>query len=85
MERACEQVGQSQFLPAVPEASGIALADGVLWAHNDSDAPVLYRIDRSGRPAPVTVAGAEVRDWEDLASMSGGLCAGRHHVDNRLN
>jgi hypothetical protein len=72
--RACEQVGRAQFLPAVPEASGIALADGVLWTHNDSDAPVIYSIDRSGRPVAVTVVGAEVRDWEDLASMSGGLC-----------
>ena len=71
--RACQQVGRALFLPAVPEASGIALADGVLWTHNDSDAPVLYRIDRSGRPAPVTVAGADVRDWEDLAA---GPCPG---------
>lgn len=67
--RGCEQVGRAQFLPAVPEASGVAYAGGVLWTHNDSDAPVLYRIDRSGRPAPVTVAGADVRDWEDLAAV----------------
>jgi len=45
----------------------------VLWTHNDSDAPVLFRIDRSGRAAPVTIAGAEVRDWEDLAT---GPCGG---------
>ena len=72
-QSACEQVGRPQFLPAVPEASGIALAGGVLWTHNDSDAPVLYRIDRSDRPAPVTVAGADVRDWEDLVTAP---CAG---------
>jgi hypothetical protein len=65
----CEQVGRAEFLASVPEASGIAYAGGVLWTHNDSDAPVLYRIDRSGRAAPVTVAGADVRDWEDLATM----------------
>jgi hypothetical protein len=71
--RACGQVGRAQFLQAVPEASGLAYAGGVLWTHNDSDAPVLYRIDRSGRPAAVTVAGADVRDWEDLAA---GPCPG---------
>jgi hypothetical protein len=69
----CEQVGRAAFLNSVPEASGIAYAGGVLWTHNDSDAPVLYRIDRSGRAAPVTVAGADVRDWEDLAA---GPCPG---------
>jgi hypothetical protein len=74
-QSACEQVGRARFLPAIPEASGIALGGGVLWTHNDSDAPVLYSIDASGRPMPVTVAGADVRDWEDLATMSGGLCA----------
>jgi len=40
----------------------------MLWAHNDSDAPVLYRLDGAGRATPVTVVGADVRDWEDLAS-----------------
>ena len=44
------------------------MAGGVLWTHNDSDAPVLFRIDASGRAMPVTIAGADVRDWEDLAS-----------------
>lgn len=70
---ACTPVGRPQFLPAVPEASGIAHAGGVLWTHNDSGAPVLYSIDASGRPMAVTVAGAEVRDWEDLAA---GPCPG---------
>lgn len=64
----CEQVGRQQFLPAVPEASGIAQADGALWTHNDSDAAVLYRLDGAGRATPVAVAGANVGDWEDLAS-----------------
>ena len=73
--RACTQIGRVQFLQDVPEASGVAYAGGVLWTHNDSDAPVLYSIDASGRPMAVTVAGADARDWEDLASMSGGLCA----------
>jgi hypothetical protein len=63
----CKQIGRPLFLPAVPEASGIAQAGGVLWTLNDSDAPVLFRLDASGRPTAVIVAGAEVRDWEDLA------------------
>ena len=71
-ESACEQVGRAQFLPAVPEASGVAYAGGLLWTHNDSDAPVLFSIDASGRPRAVTVAGADVRDWEDLASARCG-------------
>jgi hypothetical protein len=69
---ACTPVGRSQWLPAVPEASGLALAGGALWTHNDSDAPVLFRLDASGRTTPVTVADATVRDWEDLAA---GPCA----------
>jgi hypothetical protein len=72
----CEPIGRPQFLPAVSEASGIALAGGALWTHNDSDAPVLFRIDASGRAAPVTVVGAEVRDWEDIASASCAAFAG---------
>jgi hypothetical protein len=66
----CKAVGRAQFLPAVPEASGIAAAAGALWTHNDSDAPVLFRVDADGRVTPVTVAGAEVRDWEDVASAT---------------
>lgn len=62
----CMAVGRPQFLPAVPEASGIAQAGGALWTHSDSDAPVLFRLDASGRATPVTVAGAAVQDWEDL-------------------
>ncbi len=64
----CKPIGRPQWLPAAPEASGIAQAGGVLWTLNDSDAPVLYRLDGSGRTTPVAVAGANVRDWEDLAS-----------------
>jgi hypothetical protein len=60
-------------MPAVPEASGIAQAAGVLWTHNDSDGPVLFRIDPGGRVTPVTVAGAQVVDWEDIAA---GSCRG---------
>jgi hypothetical protein len=72
----CEPIGRPQFLPAVPEASGIAIAGGALWTHNDSDAPVLFRIDATGRAAAITVVGAEVRDWEDVASASCAAFAG---------
>ena len=68
----CAVVGRAQFLPAVPEASGIAAAAGALWTHNDSDAPVLYRLDASARATAVVVAGATVRDWEDLATAACG-------------
>jgi hypothetical protein len=69
----CVQVGTPQFLADVPEASGLTLAGGVLWTHNDSHAPVLFSVDASGRAAAVTVAGAKVLDWEDLAA---GPCPG---------
>jgi hypothetical protein len=66
----CRLVGRPQFLPTVPEASGVAAAAGALWTHNDSDPPVLFRMESGGRVTPVAVAGAEVRDWEDVASAS---------------
>ena len=66
----CKPIGRPQFLPAVPEASGVAEAGGALWTHNDSGPPVLFRLDASAPPTAVTVAGADVRDWEDLASAS---------------
>jgi hypothetical protein len=40
---------------------------GLLWSVNDSDTPVLYGIDPAGNVmGQVVVAGAEVRDWEDV-------------------
>ena len=70
---ACTPVGQPQLLPAVPEASGVAQAAGALWTHNDSGAPVLFRIDSDRRVTPVVVTGAAVIDWEDIAA---GSCGG---------
>jgi hypothetical protein len=67
----CEQVGRPQSLQTVPEASGITNAGGVLWTHNDSDAPMLFRLDAAGAATPVSIAGAVVQDWEDLAA---GTC-----------
>jgi hypothetical protein len=71
----CEQVGRQQFLPTVPEASGIAHAGGVLWTHNDSGAPVLFRLDAAGTATPVSVAGTAVQDWEDLTAGTCGAGA----------
>lgn len=68
----CKIVGRTLSLPAVPEASGLAWAGGAFWTLNDSHAPVLHRIDiSSGRTTTVSVHGAAVRDWEDLAA---GVC-----------
>ncbi len=57
---------------AIDEASGLVAsrrAPGVLWVHNDSgDAPRLFAIDSHGRLlGTYYLAGAQARDWEDLA------------------
>jgi hypothetical protein len=62
------------------ESSGLALNAGgdALWTHNDGGAPVLFLVGMDGTPrAKVRVAGARVRDWEDLAAgpcPGGGRC-----------
>jgi hypothetical protein len=63
-------------LNSVPEASGIAVSrrvPGLVWTHNDSGEPLLFGFGRSGGPSRVTVAGGDVRDWEDLALWKGHL------------
>jgi len=75
----CQITGRPAVLPELWEASGVALASGSptrLWVINDSEGPVLYRVDTDGRIVDhVTVAGAQAYDWEDL---SAGPCpAGR--------
>ncbi len=85
---ACTPVGRPLLLPAVPEASGVAQAAGALWTHNDSGAPVLFRIDPDRRVTPVVVTGAAVVDWEDIAagSCSGAECLYIADIgDNRLS
>lgn len=73
----CRVDGSSVGLPtAVNESSGLALATGgqALWTHNDSGEPVLYRVGLDGRAlGQVTVSGARVTDWEDVAA---GPCPG---------
>jgi hypothetical protein len=73
----CRQDAVGIQLPdAVHESSGLALAGGgdALWTHNDSGQPVLHRVGLDGRPrGQVTVTGARVTDWEDVAA---GPCPG---------
>jgi len=85
---ACTPVGRPQLLAAVPEASGVAQAAGALWTHNDSGAPVLFRIDPDRRVTPLVVTGAGAIDWEDIAagSCSGAECLYIADIgDNRLS
>jgi hypothetical protein len=58
--------------PAIDESSGLAASrsnPGVYWTHNDSgDAPLVYAFDATGESRGVfRVAGAQARDWEDMA------------------
>lgn len=58
--------------PAVIESSGLAasrLTPNVYWTHNDSgDGPFVYAFDSTGESRGVfRVAGAQARDWEDMA------------------
>lgn len=61
---------------AVRESSGVVASRrdaGLLWTHNDSgDGPLVYAFDREGRArGTFRVAGAEARDWEDIAAGPG--------------
>lgn len=61
---------------AVTESSGLAASrrhPGLFWTHNDSGGgPFLYLFDRKGRKRGVwKVAGAQSRDWEDIAAGPG--------------
>jgi hypothetical protein len=72
----CRVVGRPVALPALPEASGVAVSrrtPGVLWSHNDSGEPVMVAFDAQGTvTGHVRVAGARVIDWEAVAV---GPCA----------
>jgi hypothetical protein len=76
----CRAEGNIVPLVDLPEASGIAVSrriPGRLWLHNDSGAPVVFGVDEAGRIVQrVTISGAAVRDWEDIAvgSCEGGSC-----------
>ena len=58
--------------PAIDESSGIAASrinPNIYWTHNDSgDGPLVYAFDVTGESRGVfRVAGAQARDWEDMA------------------
>ncbi len=61
-----------QLPTGLEESSGVALSRlhaGVLWTHNDSGGdPEIFAIGEGGELlGRVTVTGAQLRDWEDLA------------------
>lgn len=58
--------------PAINESSGLAASrsnPNIYWTHNDSgDGPLVYAFDATGESRGVfRVAGAQARDWEDMA------------------
>jgi hypothetical protein len=77
---ACTTATMIARLPDIPEASGLAISrrqQDLLWTHNDSGQPIIYAVGTDGRlRARVRVVGAEIDDWEDIAtgSCAGGTC-----------
>jgi hypothetical protein len=60
-------------LPNLPEASGLAAGNDVLWLHNDSGEPALIAVNVSGQQVGrVMLNGARVDDWEALAASPCG-------------
>lgn len=67
----CKVLQAPTPLPAeMKETSGLALAGGLLWTHNDSGSdPVLYALTLDGQAVgQVPVPGARNLDWEDVAA-----------------
>lgn len=69
---------------AIDESSGLAasrLNPNIYWTHNDSgDGPLVYAFDATGESRGVfRVAGAQARDWEDMA-IGPGLQAGQSYL-----
>ena len=65
--------------PELNESSGLQVAGGGLWSHNDSgNPPVLFRVDSaSGRTVQrVRLRGVANVDWEDLAADATYLYVG---------
>ena len=63
-------------LAALPEASGLTAsvsAPGRLWAHNDSGRAEIFTLDATGKmTGKVSLPGAQVVDWEAVASARCG-------------
>lgn len=76
----CKPSGTLMRLAGIPEASGLVASratDGRLWAHNDSGKPEIFALDTNGKVAArLTVTGAQIDDWEAMASApcEGGHC-----------
>jgi hypothetical protein len=68
----CKPAGSTMRLAGLPEASGLVVsrvAQGRLWAHNDSGKPEIFALDANGKvTGRVTISGAAVQDWEAMAS-----------------
>jgi len=67
----CAIAGRAIRLQGIGEASGLTLSrktPDLLWSHNDSGAPVLFGIDRSGVRLQVRIPKATVTDWEDISA-----------------
>lgn len=73
-EASCTGVQMVARLPDLPEASGLTASraqPGVVWTHNDSGQPTIFAIGADGSlRARVSVTGAQVDDWEDVAAGS---------------
>ena len=71
-ESVCTPASGPLALADLAEASGIAIGAAPasrLWMHNDSGQPVLFAIEPTGKPAGrITLSGANVEDWEAIAS-----------------
>jgi hypothetical protein len=67
----CKIAGPPTAMAQLPESSGLAASrrnPGVLWSHNDSGEPIVFAVGTDGSmKGRVRIAGAEVKDWEDVA------------------
>jgi hypothetical protein len=76
MHGVCDSGSLIARLPDVHEASGLTLSrrhPGILWTHNDSGPPIVYAVSLDGQlRSRIAVTGAEVDDWEGVAT---GRCA----------
>jgi len=67
----CTISGKATRLQGIGEASGLTLSrrtPDLLWSHNDSGAPVVFGVDRSGVRIQVRIPKATVTDWEDISA-----------------
>lgn len=63
-------------VPGLVESSGLAPSrrtENLLWTHNDSGTPELFRVGLDGTSTVHAVPAADNADWEDIASAPCGL------------